>query len=156
MSSSAAEFGARRATPADAVDLAPRLRRSDVEEIWAASASGPNDALLRAVEAGGWAGTVDGQVEAIFGVAPLTLLGGVGCIYLLGSDAIERHAVPFLRLSRRYVGAMREDYAVLTNWVDARNETSIRWLRWLGFAIMSPAPFGPFGLPFHRFEMRHV
>jgi hypothetical protein len=156
MSTSAADFGVRRATPADAVDLAPRLRRADVDEVWAASGSGPNDALLRAVEAGSWAGTVDGEVEAIFGTHPMTLLGDVGCIYLLGSDAIERHARPFLRMSRRYVQAVRQDYGVLMNWVDARNAASVRWLRWLGFAIMSPAPFGPFGLPFHRFEMRHV
>ncbi len=156
MSSSAGRFGARRATVYDAVDLAPRLRRADVEEIWAASASGPNAALLRAVDVGGWAGTVDGEVEAIFGVSPATLLGDVGVIYLLGSDAVERHARPFLRASRRYVDAVRQDYAVLTNWVDARNDLSIRWLGWLGFAILSPAPFGPFGLPFHRFEMRHV
>lgn len=45
-------------------------------------------------------------------------------------------------------------FALLTNYVDARNAVSIRWLRWLGFEIEPAAPFGIHGLPFHRFSMR--
>jgi len=45
-------------------------------------------------------------------------------------------------------------YSHLENWVDARNTKAINWLRWLGFTVHDPVPFGVAGLPFHRFDMR--
>ncbi len=42
----------------------------------------------------------------------------------------------------------------LQNYVDARNEISIRWLKWLGFRFdPKPVPYGIWGLPFLRFQM---
>jgi hypothetical protein len=97
----------------------------------------------------------DGRVVCMFGVAPVNLLGDTGVPWLLGSDDIERHAVTFLRGSKRYIAEMSRDYRLLTNYVDARNTLSIRWLKWLRFDILAAEPYGPFGLPFHRFELRN-
>jgi hypothetical protein len=49
---------------------------------------------------------------------------------------------------------MLEQHSFLENWVDARNVTSIKWLKWCGFDFDDPAPFGVEQLMFHRFEMR--
>lgn len=145
-----------RATAAHAADLAARMRAADREEVRASGDHTPLEALQMSLERTAYpvAGLFNGRVECIFGVSNLWVLGSIGVPWLLGSETLPLYARPFLRESRRYVDAMRDRFRLLTNHVDARNEMSIRWLKWLGFAIMSPEPFGPFGLPFHRFEWR--
>ncbi|MBX3503328.1 MAG: hypothetical protein KF889_28120 [Alphaproteobacteria bacterium] len=130
------------------------MRAADIREIEAAIGVAPLPALLlslaRSTEA--WAGTVDGEVACVFGVGPLSLLGGEGCPWLLGSDLVERNAVAFARRNRAMVARWLRTYRVLRNHVDARNSQAIRWLRWLGFTIGPPAPYGVARLPFHPFE----
>jgi hypothetical protein len=135
--------------------MAPRMRRADVEEVWAANRSNPYDALRSslALSWNAWAGVVDGVVMCIFGVTPLSLVTGCGVPWMLGATGLERYAMAFLRRNRRYVAEMLATFPRLENWVDARNGASIRWLRWLGFTLEPAAPWGAFGLPFHRFSM---
>lgn len=135
--------------------MAPRMREADRVEVWAASAATPLEALTTSLQRtpAALTGMVDGLPVCMFGVSPVTLLCGRGIPWLLGSEELPRYAVPFLRRNRAYLAAMRERYSKLTNYVDARNALSIRWLKWMEFGIMSTEPYGPFGLPFHRFEM---
>ncbi len=39
------------------------------------------------------------------------------------------------------------------NFAEVRNGPAILFLRWLGFALDEPAPWGDAGQPFHRFTM---
>lgn len=139
------------------VALWPRLRAADVAEIWAASRSEPLDALCRAVKVSSeaWAGLVDGKVVCLFGVAPVSIMGGKGSPWMLGSDLIDRHAVTFLRRCRGVVSRWRTVYPTLENVVDARNVVAHRWLRWLGFTLGEPRPHGPDMMPFLPFHMKH-
>lgn len=141
------------ATVEHARALAPRMRAADAAEVWASGRLTPLEALERSLALSplAWAGTVDGEPACVFGAASTSLLGGDGVPWLLGSDAIERHQRAFLRRNREYVRQMQAAFPTLRNMVDARNATSIRWLRWLGFTIEPAVPFGPFGLPFHPF-----
>ena len=66
---------------------------------------------------------------------------------------IERHQRAFLRRNREYVRQMQAAFPTLRNMVDARNEVSIRWLRWLGFTIEPAIRWGAAGMPFHPFWM---
>jgi hypothetical protein len=66
---------------------------------------------------------------------------------------MERHPVPVLRYSQRYLALARAPFARLSNYVDARNHISRRWLAWLGFTLEPPAPYGVARLPFHKFHM---
>lgn len=142
------------ATDAHAIELAPRMRAADIREIEAAIGVAPLQALrmslTRSTEA--WAGTVEGEVACIFGVGPLSLLGGEGCPWLLGSDLMARHAMAFARRNRAMVARWLATYPVLRNHVDARNTQAIRWLGWLGFTVKPPVPYGVSRLPFHPFE----
>lgn len=142
------------ASLAHAVELAPIMRAADIREIEAVSGAAPLEALrfslARSTEA--WAGTVDGAVACIFGVGPLSLLGGEGCPWLLGSDLVERNALAFARRNRAMVARWLQTYRVLRNHVDARNTQAIRWLGWLGFVLQPPVPYGVSRLPFHPFE----
>lgn len=147
------------ATLAHAREAAENLRQADRDELWAASRSTPWNALRNGVTAStrAWAGLVDDEVACLFGVAPQSLASGTGMAWMLATPLIEEHQVLFLRRCRPVVAEMGRGYAYLHNHVDARNEKAIRWLRWLGFTIHDPAPYGALGLPFHHFEMRpHV
>ena len=49
---------------------------------------------------------------------------------------------------------MAGGYTWLVNWVDDRNTCAIRWLKWMGFTIHEPEPYGVANLPFRRFDMK--
>lgn len=146
------------ATDSHALDLAQRLRLDDLREIWAAGRVTPHRALLRALRVKGeaWAGLADGRIVCMFGVTDAggSTLARQGVPWLLGSTDLPDHATAFLRRNGAFIARSRREYRLLFNYVDCRNVNAIRWLRWLGFAIMSPEPHGPFGLPFCRFELR--
>lgn len=145
------------ATLEHAEAMAPNLRECDRQEIWAASRQLPRDSLRHAVMASScaWTGMVDDDIACMFGVVPQSLMSGSGFVWMLGTPLVEKHAVMFLRRNRAKVAEMASQFPYLHNYVDARNETAIRWLRWLGFTIHDAEPYGALGLPFHHFEMRH-
>lgn len=147
-----AEVMVRDAMAYDAVNLAPRLRQSDVDELYAARGLSPRAGLMASLAASelAFTGLVDRRIVTIFGVAACN---GFGSPWLLASPEIEARPVLFLRRNKRFVGAMRERYGVLRNHVDARHAASIRWLRWLGFSIGEAVPWGFERRPFHPFVM---
>ncbi len=142
--------------PGDIEHVAARLREADRQELIAAEGRDrPTDALCRAVlmSSDYWA-FADHEPIAIFGAMPLSLLGGVGAPWLLGTDRLFRFPGALVREGRRYVQRMLAVYPHLVNYVDARNTRSVRWLGRIGFSLHPPAPYGAQGLPFHKFEMR--
>lgn len=131
------------------------LRRADRDEVEALSGRNPREVLVESVErsASAWAGLADGKLVCLFGCVPLTLIGVTGVPWLLGSDDVCAYSRAFLRRNRAYVAEMLAAFPILANVVDARNTVSVRWLRWLGFSMGSPAPMGLHGEPFIPFEM---
>lgn len=148
-----------RIVPAEAAHIpviVAGVRQADVDELWASSFSTVEDALARGLKVSTLAWTVlygDAPVT-MAGVAPLSILGSVGVPWLVATADVERAPVPFLRASRGYVPRMLGVYHHLMNYVDNRNTTAMRYLRWLGFEMGEPEPHGVLGLPFRRFEMR--
>lgn len=102
-----------------------------------------------------WTGLIDGELAAIIGVTPFDVLGGVGTPWMLGTPVLDRHSRILVRRTPEYIAHMLAAFPHLVNYVHAKNTTSVRWLRRLGFTLHEPEPFGPFGEPFHRFE-RHA
>ncbi|WP_112953551.1 hypothetical protein [uncultured Agrobacterium sp.] len=141
----------------DHVDvIAPRMREADREEVFAAVGRGPASALLHSLERSDFAHTVlfDDVPELMFGCGTTNILTRTGAPWLLGTDALERHARDFLRGSLHWVAEMRQRYTLLQNVVDDRNVVSKRWLQWLGFTLSDPQPFGYEQRPFRIFEMK--
>lgn len=136
--------------------VAPRVREADRAELWASGRSTPEQALAYGFShsSSAWTGFVDDVPVCMFGVAPVSLLGGLGSPWMIGTDAIEAHQFAFLRRCRPCVEQMRSLYDVLVNWVDDRNVVAHRWLRWLGFTLHAPEPHGPDGVLFRRFDWR--
>lgn len=143
------------ATMPHVAQIAPRMRDADKAEIWAASHAEPHHALKTGLAQSTlcWSGLVDDVPVCMFGVAPLTLLGGTGIVWMLGTAGVQDHARAFLRRNKTFIIQMMQRFYRLENWVDARNTLSIRWLRWLGFVIEEAAPYGIERRPFHHFFM---
>lgn len=145
----------REPRPGDAEHIATHMRAADVAELRALGES-----PLRSLQRGQWLSTrtmvaeVDGTPAAMFGVVPVSLLGGEGCPWMLGTDAVPLHRRAVMRISRSYIRNMLQEYPILANHVHACNRTAVHWLARIGFEIKPAAPLGPFGEMFHPFEMR--
>lgn len=142
-------------TPGTLVDVQhvlKNLRASDREEL---ALVGLDPAL--SVPAG-WNASVYRRIVrccdepvAVFGVAPSPLGGGAGAPWMVATPRISEVSREFLIASVSEVETMRHGWTVLKNAVHGGNEVSVRWLRWLGFAI-DETPVGPAG-QYRMFEM---
>lgn len=135
--------------------VADRLRAADRAELEALHGSGVDvqRVLWRAVRVSeiGMAAVSGGEPVALLGVAPISLVSGEGSPWMLGTDRVFEHPRAALVLGRRVSDAWASRYRLLQNWVDARNELSMHWLRKIGFTLHPAEPHGAQRLPFHRF-----
>lgn len=94
----------------------------------------------------------DGEPVALIGVAPVSLLSGVGCPWALGTDRVAEFPRDVVQIGRERTALWASRYSRLVNFVDARNTRSLRWLRAIGFEILPAQPFGAAWIDFHRIE----
>lgn len=110
--------------------LSQNLRPEDVEECLASGVT-PLDALRHGFACSTPCLTgVTPDPAAMFGVAP----GGL--VWLLGTPAIEKHSVAFLRRSHAALEVLHADNDLLWNYTFAKNTLHHRWLKWLGFKFL--------------------
>ena len=154
MSRSAADIQIVPARASHIRSIAARMRPADRDEIAAMSGKTPLQALSYSYRKSSVAYTalIDGVPEVMFGVGDINVLTGTGAPWLLGTDAVDRHYVAFLRGSVHWRNQLLGRYAVLKNIVDVRNRVSMRWLRWLGFTFSDPIQHR--GHEFCMFELR--
>jgi hypothetical protein len=146
----------RNTEPGDAALLAANLREADLAEVRAYGYDDPLPGLERSVASSVlcWSGFVDGELAAIIGVSPISVISGVGSPWMMGTPLLDRHSRILVRRTPDYIARMLTAFPHLVNHVHAKNVTSVRWLRRLGFTLHEAAPYGPLGEPFHPFEMR--
>lgn len=150
------EFVPCRRWHAEAIAANPR--EADVDELWISSRTRPLDALLHGMQRSTAPLTAmhDGEPVAMLGVVPFSILSGMGVVWMLGSEKLDRLSCQrdLLRTSRPQVALWREQFpSLLFNYVDQRNHQAIRWLKWLGFTFLPPVPYGPDGALFIPFMM---
>lgn len=138
--------------------IAENIRDADRIELWASSRSEPLDAMLRGMErtASAFTAIYDGQVAAMFGASPYSIMGNKGAAWMIGSKVLELQGAQkdLLRLSVPVLEYMLDQFpGLLYNFVDQRNDKAIRWLKWLGFQFGEAIPYGVDGLPFLPFFM---
>lgn len=146
----------------DIVAVSKHMRAADVAEVHAASGREPKEVLLQCFFEGRPCMTICDTNDvpvAMWGVVPVNAM--VGGIWLLGTDALVEDGktrLRFLRQAKSHVDQMQQEYPVLGNCVDARNQVHIKWLRWMGFTFIKEHPnYGAEGRAFLEFvRMRHV
>jgi hypothetical protein len=145
----------RKSVRADVDFISTRMRKSDIDEIWASNHVEPKEALMRGLDNAIYCQTIEnGTPIAMFGICPHDLLGHSATIWMLGTDSLDKIKFKFLRHSREYVDAMLDYYYYLDNYVDVRNEKSIAWLKFLGATFDEPKPYGVDGKLFQHFYFK--
>lgn len=143
----------------DVAMLVANLRPTDRDELHASN--GPHVDLHNVVRHAlhishhRWAVEINGELAALGGVADVSILNGVGSLWMLGSVVLSHYPRVLMRIGKRYRDTALGHYEHLVNYVDARNTGSIKWLKKLGFDVhLEPTPYGPQNMPFHKFELR--
>lgn len=141
----------------DILHVARWMRAQDLRELRAIRGGdldvrGILEASVRASQESWVAITPYGEPVAIFGLTPVSLLGGQACPWMLGTDTLVQYGRDVVVLGRRFARQWNSRYDQLFNYVDARNLRSIAWLRHSGYAVFDAQPYGLNGEPFHRFE----
>lgn len=144
------------ATRADCFELAQVMRAADRLECEALGVS-PLATLEDALASSSWAFTVrfHGEIAAMAGLTPTehhgSALGGRSSAipWALTGAVVDRYPMQFWRLSKLFAALMRHHQPNLTNLVDARHTSALRWLERLGFTIGPVVEMGPNNLPHH-------
>ena len=146
----------RPTEPGDAARLSANLRPADLAECRAYGRTENTAAIESSVRRSllCWTGLVDGELAAIFGVAPVDLLGGIGSPWMLGTPVLDRHSRVLVAATPYYINRMLDAFPHLINCVHTKNHTSVRWLRRIGFTLHEAIPYGAPGETFYPFEMR--
>lgn len=141
----------------DVFDLAPRLREGDLNELKASSGITAEQALQQGFIISDIPMTIIGRdgetVVAMFGVTNIPSMNfKQGVVWLLGSDGLGDIGLKFARECKQWVDTLQDQYDILWNVVDKRNELHIRWLTWCGFQFMREIPeAGVESKPFYEF-----
>lgn len=136
--------------------IAEHLREADKQEIIAALGKHPREALLEGcLTAKICLMFIDpnGTPTGLFGIMEDPFRSGA-VAWMVSTPGIERYSVAFLRRCRGWVHTLAQEFGVLWNYVDARNTVHLRWLRWMGFTLEGPVPYGVQGLPFYKLTLR--
>lgn len=140
------------ATEADARELAPLLRAADRAEVLALGVD-PVDGLLESLRSSQEAFTAraaDGRIICMAGVCPASLTGPTGVPWLLGSDLVPVYRRAFMIETRAMIGHWLTLFPVLRNRIPADYEQTVRWARWLGFAVTGTELVN--GVAFHTIQ----
>lgn len=79
-----------------------------------------------------WAGYVDGELLAIWGLVTPTLLSDSAYLWLFTTDSVGEHEFVLVRRSQIAIKEMLKRYPRIIGHCVADAERSIRWLKWLG------------------------
>lgn len=142
-------------TVEDVATILPVVRQADIDEISEALGIPMEEALVDAITGSLNARkiVVDGLIVAVFGDAVHSILGSIGVPWLISTVHVEKHARAFLKVCKPEVQGMLTRHQHLMNYVDARNTSAIRWLKWLGFTFGPAAPYGHRRFPFYQFTL---
>lgn len=138
--------------PDDILILAREMREEDRRELADGSGQTPIEALQEGYVNSPKILSIfddDGGLVFICGVAPSKLDPLIGHPWLLATNRLDTIKKSFLKHSKEYLRFLGEGYPVLMNVCDSRNETHVKWLKWLGFSFIKRHPFN--GVDFLEF-----
>lgn len=85
----------------------------------------------------------DGNIGGIAGIQ------ADGCIWMLCTPVIYNNTSLFVRQAKKWLDSRPQK--ILWNYMDKRNKTHAKLLRFLGFVFLREVPTGPNNLPFIEF-----
>lgn len=147
----------RTATHDDALRVAALLRDEDAAELVGLGYATATEGVVASVRDSVAAWLIEsksGEPLGLAGYAVSNIIATEAHPWLVTTRHVEQHRMEFARASVQFVDGMREDFALLENWVDARYARCVSWLQWLGFDVEPPVQVPPTQLYFRRFTMK--
>lgn len=138
----------------DVYSLKDRLKLEDIQEVWASHHASPEEALKFSITQSALSMTTekDGVPVMVFGVTADDWMGDTGMIWFMSADLDRQTKIVFLRNSKKFIDLMLSFYPYLYNYVDIRNQESIKWLEFCGAIINEPEKYGADQKLFRRFH----
>lgn len=133
------------ALPHHAAAIVHGMRDKDRLEIAQGWGMEPIVAIRECLAASFWARTLFYELEpmAMYGLAPLSIMGGACRLWMFATAGVERHPFAFARATHRALMAVLERCTLATNLVALDDEPVLKWLDWLGATYVSqPQPRG--------------
>ncbi|WP_212386697.1 DUF2833 domain-containing protein [Acinetobacter junii] len=145
----------RKPTDRDIRILVENLRESDKEEMKAYFNDDYSWQVKTSVKFSrdAWSVIVNGKLLFICGVGLTSMIGNVGCPWLLGTSFIQNYPKEFYKQANNILAEIKDNYDFLENHVHAKNKTAVAFLKRLGFKIGEPEKYGANGDLFHPFVM---
>ena len=144
----------RAAKADDVYVLYPKIREVDVEEVKATIGLNIKDGLMASYETSDETYTMvadDGDLVGMFGLTK-TADPLISVVWMLCTERLPQYSKTFIKLSKQWVIEQNKKHSILMNYVDARNITSIKWLKHLGFVLIKRVEqFGIGKKPFYEF-----
>jgi hypothetical protein len=130
-----------KTTPEHVEVVADKLRQFDVDELKLFLGKEPHEALRFIHTNAQSCYTIrhNNEFAAIMGYNITDLLFNVASPFMLATKYAEEHPYAFAKYSPFLMEQFRGKF--LRNWVAAKNEFAINWLKWLGFEIHEPELF---------------
>lgn len=137
---------------ADCLEVARNISFPDRAEIMAAVGTGPEAALhycfLMSFRC--WSVVYEGRCAFVFGLAREDWKWVTP--WAFSTPEVSRFPVAFLKGSRSVTARLFARYPYMRSRVDARHGKSIAWLRFMGFTLGKPQPYGVYGMDFIPFS----
>ncbi len=135
----------------DCLAVARDISPADAAEIRAACGAAPETALRRCFSMSFrcWSVVYGGRRVFVFGLAREDWRWVTP--WAFSTPEVSRFSVAFLKGSRFVASRLFARYPYMRNWVDARYTKSVLWLRFMGFTLGAPKPYGVYGMDFIPF-----
>ena len=139
----------------DVYFVADNMREEDQDECRACGRT-PFDALSLSYETSIATHTLmtpEGIPAALLGVSEGFHGDNFGVVWMLGTDAIKKHKMHFLRNCKAGINDLFEDCEkeALYNYTFSENTLHHSWLKWLGFVFLRRVELPPYGHSFYEF-----
>jgi len=141
----------RIASLKDCEELGKNLRKADLQECQAYGNINGLQALLIGYLNSNICISIadDKSVIAIFGICGE--INQPATIWMLASDRLSEISRKFLRENKKLIDYLNQQYPLLHNVCDARNDVHIKWLKWCGFTFINKQNLGYQNKPFYTF-----
>lgn len=138
--------------------IAADMRQADVDEVWASHHHTPVEALMKSWKASDRSVvvTVNDEPCVMIGLVIHDILSGTGSPWLLGTENALKYKRHFLTQVPDVIEEMLTICPRLVNYVHTENKVSIKWLKWIGFIVEEPLPYGCDDALFHKFTLERI
>lgn len=139
----------RKLLPGDIQKIAPNIKEADMVELRAVSTASPEDALLESVAKSTLSLTFHngGEPLGIFGYQE-RFPGAV--VWMVSTPDIAKCGKGLTKQAKAIMDEWSARFPLLWNYVYSGNQTTVEWLKLLGFTIHSTVPsYGSHAEPYH-------